>query len=134
MYPLLLKAPIKDYLWGGTKLKTDFGFETEKEIAAEAWMLSCHKDGMNIVLNGEHKGKTLNEVLEIWGESALGNNAEQLSYFPILIKLIDAKQKLSIQVHPDDNYELSVEGDYNRVSVAEVEKLAGGDGSGRVQR
>ena len=44
--------------------------DIKKEIAAEAWMLSCHKDGMNIVLNGEHKGKTLNEVLEIWNKSA----------------------------------------------------------------
>ena len=85
MYPLLLKPAIKDYLWGGTKLKTDFKFETEKEIAAEAWMLSAHKDGMNIVLNGEHQGKTLNEVLEIWGKSALGKNAESFTYFPILM-------------------------------------------------
>ena len=52
MYPLLLKAPIKDNIWGGTRLKTEFGFETEKEIAAEGWMLSCHKDGTNTVLNG----------------------------------------------------------------------------------
>lgn len=117
LYPLLLKAPIKDYLWGGTKLKTDFGFETEKNIAAEAWMLSCHKDGMNIVLNGEYKGKTLNEVLEIWGKTALGKNAEKFSYFPILIKLIDAKQKLSIQVHPDDEYALSVEGEYGKTEM-----------------
>ena len=120
MYPLLLKAPIKDYLWGGTKLKTDFGFETEKEIAAEAWMLSCHKDGMNIVLNGEHKGKTLNEVLEIWGESALGNNAEKFSYFPILIKLIDAKQKLSVQVHPDDEYALANEGEFGKTEMGYI--------------
>jgi len=42
MYPLLLKPPIKDYLWGGTKLKTDFGFETDKDIAAEAWMLLAY--------------------------------------------------------------------------------------------
>jgi len=82
MYPLLLKPPIKDYLWGGIKLKTDFGFETEKEIAAEAWMLSCHKDGTNIAFNGEHKGKTTNEVLEIWGKSALGKNAEKILIFP----------------------------------------------------
>lgn len=117
IYPILLKPPIKDYLWGGTKLKTDFGFETEKEIAAEAWMLSCHKDGMNTVLNGEHKGKNINEVLEIWGKSALGERAEKFSYFPILIKLIDAKQKLSVQVHPDDDYALSVEGEYGKTEM-----------------
>lgn len=117
MYPLLLKPPIKDYLWGGTKLKTDFGFETEKEIAAEGWMLSAHKDGMNTILNGEHKGKNINEVLDIWGKSALGKNAEKFSYFPILIKLIDAKQKLSVQVHPDDDYALSVEGEYGKTEM-----------------
>ena len=117
MYPLLLKPSIKDYLWGGIKLKSYFGFDTEKEIAAEAWMLSAHKDGMNIVLNGEHKGKTINEVLEIWGKSALGERAEKFSYFPILIKLIDAKQKLSIQVHPDDEYALAVEGEYGKTEM-----------------
>ena len=72
MYPLILKPAIKDYLWGGTKLKDDFGYETDKDIAAEGWVLSCHKDGENIILNGEHKGKTLSEVLAIWGEKALG--------------------------------------------------------------
>lgn len=117
MYPLKLTPPVKDYLWGGTKLKTDFGFETEKEIAAEAWMLSCHKDGMNVVLNGEHKGKTINEVLDIWGKEALGKRAEKFSYFPILIKLIDAKQKLSVQVHPNDNYALKVEGEYGKTEM-----------------
>jgi len=117
MYPLILKPVIKDYLWGGTKLKTDFGFETDKDIAAEGWMLSCHKDGVNVVLNGEHKGKALNEVLSLWGEKALGKRAEDFSYFPILIKLIDAKQKLSVQVHPDDEYALSVEGEYGKTEM-----------------
>lgn len=80
-------------------------------------MLSAYKDGMNIVLNGEHKVKTINEVLEIWPKSALGKNAEKFSYFPILIKLIDAKQKLSVQVHPDDEYALSVEGEYGKTEM-----------------
>ena len=44
-YPLLLKPPVKDYIWGGTRLKDEFGYETDKDIAAEAWVLSCHKDG-----------------------------------------------------------------------------------------
>ena len=117
MYPLILKPVIKDYLWGGTKLKTDYGFETDKDIAAEGWMLSCHKDGVNIVLNGEYKGKALDEVLEIWGKESLGKRASEFSYFPILIKLIDAKQKLSIQVHPDDEYALAVEGEYGKTEM-----------------
>ena len=117
MYPLLLKAPIKDYIWGGTRLKTEFGFETEKEIAAEGWMLSCHKDGTNTVLNGEFAGKILTEVLDIWGKEALGKNAERFTYFPLLIKLIDAKDKLSVQVHPDDSYALKNEGEYGKTEM-----------------
>ena len=117
MYPLLLKAPIKDYIWGGTRLKTEFGFETDKEIAAEGWMLSCHKDGTNTVLNGEFKGKALTEVLEMWGAEALGKNAERFTYFPLLIKLIDAKDKLSVQVHPDDAYALENEGEYGKTEM-----------------
>ena len=102
MYPLLLKAPLKDYLWGGRRLIDEFGFETEKEKAAEAWMLSCHKDGNSVVRNGEYAGLTLQQAIEVMGEKALGKKAADFTYFPILIKLIDAKDRLSVQVHPDD--------------------------------
>ena len=117
MYPLKLDAPIKDYLWGGTRLKTEYGFKTDKEKAAEAWVLSCHKDGESIVLNGEMKGKKLSEVLNIWGNDALGVNAARFPYFPLLIKLIDAKDKLSVQVHPDDEYALKNEGEFGKTEA-----------------
>ena len=90
----LLSPVFKDYIWGGTRLKTDFGFESGFRKTAEAWMLSCHKDGQSVIQNGPDKGKLLSEVLGgIGGES-----------FPLLIKLIDAKSDLSVQVHPDDEY------------------------------
>lgn len=108
MYPLLLKPPIKDYLWGGTKLKTEFGFKTDKEIAAEAWVLSCHKDGTNTVVNGECAGRSFDDVLKQWGYT---------DKFPILIKLIDAKQKLSVQVHPDNDYALKNEGEFGKTEM-----------------
>lgn len=114
MYPLLLKPAMKDYLWGGTKLKEEWGFETDKNIAAEAWLLSSHKDGDGIVANGELKGKAFSEVLSLWGKEALGERAEKFSYFPILIKFIDAKQSLSVQVHPDDEYALKNEGEFGK--------------------
>ena len=117
MYPLKLKPHITDYLWGGNRLKTDFGFETENEIAAEAWVLSCHKDGSGVVSNGEMSGKTLPQVLEVWGNDALGKKAAAFPYFPLLIKLIDAKQKLSVQVHPDDSYALANEGEYGKTEM-----------------
>ncbi len=53
MYPLLLNAPIKDYIWGGNRLRDENGFESEKNKIAEAWVLSCHKDGESVVSNGD---------------------------------------------------------------------------------
>ncbi len=117
MYPLLLKPAVKDYLWGGKRLKTEFNYESDKDIAAEAWVLSCHKDGPSTVTSGEMAGRTLPEVLEIWGNEALGESAIKFPYFPLLIKLIDAKDRLSIQVHPDDEYALKNEGEYGKTEM-----------------
>ena len=117
MYPLLLKAPVKDYLWGGTRLKDEYGFECDADKAAEAWVLSSHKDGACIVKNGEYAGKTLTEVIDIWGEIGLGKRAAAFPYFPLLIKLIDAKDRLSIQVHPDDEFALKNEGEYGKTEM-----------------
>ena len=112
MYPLLLKPPVKDYLWGGTRLKTEYNYETDREKAAEAWVLSCHKDGEDVVINGELAGKTLSYALKQWGDKAA-----RFPYFPLLIKLIDAKDRLSVQVHPDDTYALKNEGEYGKTEM-----------------
>lgn len=117
MYPLLLEPPVKDYLWGGTRLKTDYHFKTDKEKAAEAWVLSCHKDGADTVTNGELAGKTLPEAIGLWGDKALGKNAAAFPFFPLLIKLIDAKDRLSVQVHPDDDYALKNEGEFGKTEM-----------------
>lgn len=111
---LKLRPALKDYLWGGTRLKTDFGFQTDLDIVAEGWMLSCHKDGENIVENGKYEGKTLSEVIAAAGKEILGTNTQNFDRFPILIKLIDAKKDLSVQVHPDNAYALRVEGEYGK--------------------
>lgn len=116
-YPLLLKAPLKDYLWGGTRLGEEFGFESESEHIAEAWVLSCHKDGTSTVRNGEYAGKSLTEALEAMGTEALGKRAAAFPYFPLLIKLIDAKDRLSVQVHPNDEYALKNEGEYGKTEM-----------------
>lgn len=117
MYPLLLTPPVKDYIWGGTRLKTEFGYETDKDIAAEAWVLSCHKDGSSVVANGALAGKSLPEVLAAWGDAAIGAKAAAFPYFPLLIKLIDAHDRLSVQVHPDDEYALKVEGEFGKTEM-----------------
>lgn len=61
---LKLKPVFKDYIWGGTRLKTDFGFKSDLDILAEGWMLSCHKDGMNTIDGGEFDGQTLEKSLK----------------------------------------------------------------------
>ena len=94
MYPLLLKPAVKDYLWGGNALKTRFSIESDLAITAEAWVLSTHKNGPSTVQNGALAGKTLQDALAAWGQTAPD----------ILVKLIDARDKLSLQVHPDDAY------------------------------
>lgn len=117
IYPLLLSAPVKNYLWGGDRLITEYGFETEGDKAAEAWILSCHKDGESIVKNGALAGYTLSEAIKEMGEEILGENAAKFPYFPILIKLIDARDRLSVQVHPDNEYALKNEGEYGKTEM-----------------
>ena len=99
MYIFKLDSVLKDYLWGGDRLLKKYGFKSDKEIAAEAWVLSCHKDGPSVVVNGDFAGKELREVLT---EEMMGTNCAKFDKFPILTKLIDAKDNLSLQVHPSD--------------------------------
>ena len=116
--PVKLKAPIKDYLWGGTRLITDFNKETTLEKAAESWELSTHPDGESVVLGGEFSGMKLSEYIKAnGGDMCIGSRAARFDFFPILIKLIDAKDNLSIQVHPDDEYAMRVEGEYGMTEM-----------------
>lgn len=105
MYIMKLKPALKDNIWGGTRLKTEYKMKTDLDIVAEAWTLSCHKDGPDTVENGEYAGQVFHDVVEKIGrEKIAGTKAAAYPDFPILIKLIDAKDDLSIQVHPDDEY------------------------------
>ena len=113
MYILKLNPVFKDYLWGGTKLRDEYGFESDLTKLAEGWMLSCHKDGENTIENGEFAGKTLTEVVKS-NPDFLGENGKKFEHFPILIKLIDAKDDLSVQVHPDNEYAMRVENEYGK--------------------
>ena len=115
--PVKLSPAFKDYLWGGTKLKDKYNKKSDLEIVAESWEMSCHKDGQSTVVTGEYAGKTLSEYVEVLGKDALGKKAEKFSYFPLLIKFIDAKDNLSIQVHPADDYALKVEGEYGKTEM-----------------
>lgn len=115
---LKLNPVFKDYIWGGNRLADDFGFETGFDKTAEGWMLACHKDGMNTIDGGEFDKKRFDEVIEEVGLEALaGKNATKFPYFPVLIKLIDAYDNLSIQVHPDDKYAREVENEFGKTEM-----------------
>lgn len=115
---LKLKPVLKDYIWGGERLKNDFGFQSKLDKVAEGWMLSCHKDGKNTVIGGEYDGQSLDDIIEKCGkEKIVGTRSLDFPYFPVLIKLIDAKDNLSIQVHPDNNYAQRVEGEFGKTEI-----------------
>jgi len=101
--PFLLSPAGKDYLWGGNRLNDDFSKNIDMEPLAETWECSTHPSGEAVVASGVYKGMTLTEVLKNHPDM-LGRHANEKGELPILIKLIDAKSDLSIQVHPDDEY------------------------------
>ncbi len=114
---LKLKPACKDYLWGGHKLAEDFGVEYDGPVLAEAWVLSCHPDGPSVIMNGKYAGKSLREYIDAEGLEVLGANCARFEDFPILSKFIDAKDSLSIQVHPDNEYALKEEGQYGKTEM-----------------
>ena len=115
MKPLKLTPAFKDYIWGGEKLRTVFGKKTDLSPVAESWELSCHKDGHSVICGGEYDGKTLDEYIKenpgVLGTSVDGNE------LPILIKLIDADDNLSVQVHPNNEQAREWEGQNGKTEM-----------------
>lgn len=101
--PFLLSPIGKDYLWGGTRLKEDYAKNIDLDPLAETWECSTHPDGLSTVASGEFKGQTLAQVLKKHPEF-LGTHPRTKGELPILIKMIDARKDLSVQVHPNDSY------------------------------
>ena len=116
-----LTPHIKDYIWGGDKLITKYGKASESGSAAESWELSFHKDGLSLLENGDSLAGAATDA-------ELGENLRRFKDFPVLIKLIDAKNDLSIQVHPSDDYALKYENSYGKTEmwyIVEAEEGAG---------
>lgn len=114
---LKLKPSYKDYIWGGHRLVEDYHKEYEGDVLAESWELSCHSDGHSYIVNGQYAGMTLTEYIQTVGKKELGSHCEKFEEFPILIKFIDAKDNLSIQVHPNDEYALKNEKQYGKTEM-----------------
>lgn len=104
MYPLKFHPILKERLWGGTKLKDVLHKPIESDITGESWELSGVVGDISIVSNGELSGTSLQELIEDRAEELLGKSVVERfgKEFPILIKFIDAKKDLSIQLHPND--------------------------------
>lgn len=117
MCVIKLKPACKDYLWGGHRLAEEYGVEYEGNILAEAWELSCRPEGPSVVMNGPYAGKTLQEYINAEGKQILGTHCQRFEEFPVLIKFIDAKQSLSVQVHPDNSFALKNEGQYGKTEM-----------------
>ncbi len=103
-YPLQFKTIIKDRIWGGTKLKTFLNKTINSETSGESWEISTVQNDVSIVKNGLFEGKSLNELIDLYPNEILGKQVHQRfeKQFPLLFKFIDAKDDLSIQVHPND--------------------------------
>lgn len=103
-YPLQFQPILKDRIWGGTKLQSVLNKEITSETTGESWELSTVPNDVSVVVNGELKGKNLNEIIDLYPEAILGEDVKKRfgNQFPLLFKFIDAKQDLSIQLHPND--------------------------------
>lgn len=107
-----LTPSCKDYLWGGEKLREEYGIQSDLHPLSEAWMLSCHPDGPSYLADGT----TLQQYIDAH-PGCLGTDCEKFGSFPILAKLIDAKKDLSIQVHPSNAYAQEHEHQYGKAEM-----------------
>ncbi|PKM54229.1 MAG: mannose-6-phosphate isomerase [Firmicutes bacterium HGW-Firmicutes-5] len=109
MGPLLFEPDLKERIWGGEKLKNLYGKKTPFKYTGESWEVACHEHGASIIATGPYKGRTLCELLQTHSHYILGEGYEKGNKFPLLVKIIDAKEDLSVQVHPDDTYAKIIE-------------------------
>jgi mannose-6-phosphate isomerase len=99
-YPLTFRPVYKDYIWGGDRILTKFGRRMPPGIYAESWEVSTRPEGMSVVADGALGGATLQSLVETHGAALLGTRVGP-GPFPLLVKLIDSRERLSVQVHPN---------------------------------
>ncbi|WP_396190998.1 type I phosphomannose isomerase catalytic subunit [Flavobacterium sp.] len=104
LYPLQFQPILKERIWGGTKLKTYLNKPITSEITGESWEISTVENDVSVIANGFHEGKSLNELINEFPEAVLGTKVYKQfgKQFPLLFKYLDAREDLSIQVHPHD--------------------------------
>jgi len=107
--PIFLEPVFQERIWGGQKLKAIYKYEVPYEKTGEAWVISTHPNGPSRITNGPLQGKTLKEAWELHGE-LFNREAEAREEYPLLVKMLDANDDLSVQVHPDDSFARKEEG------------------------
>ena len=107
--PIFLQPVLQERIWGGKKLHTEFQYDIPSEKTGEAWVISAHPNGPSIIQNGPLEGKTLEEVWKEKGE-LFNKRPDNDGEYPLLVKILDAADDLSVQVHPDDQFAREVEG------------------------
>lgn len=107
--PIFLEAALQERIWGGNKLRTEFHYSSPYEHTGEAWVISAHPNGSSKIKNGPLQGDTLQDAWEQHGE-LFHKAANSTAQYPLLVKILDANDNLSVQVHPDDIYAQEREG------------------------
>lgn len=116
LYPFLLSHVTKSPIWGGTRLIEGWGKKTEAETVGESWELTVRKSEKSMILNGALAGRTLESVIAESGVNFIATDYTSRE-FPLLVKLIDACDRLSVQVHPNDDYAARVENDRGKTEM-----------------
>ncbi|MDA0576900.1 MAG: class I mannose-6-phosphate isomerase [Verrucomicrobia bacterium] len=101
LYPLLFNPIYKNYIWGGERIRTKYARQHSLNTCAESWELSDRPEGLSIISNGHLVGVSLSEIVRLRRKDVLGP-AFPVGPFPLLIKILDARARLSVQVHPDN--------------------------------
>lgn len=117
MYPLKFTPIYKECIWGGNNLNRIFARELPSHHIGESWEISSHHKGVSVVANGFLIGKTLQEIMVEYKEQLMGERFANEEQFPLLVKIIDANDKLSIQVHPEDGYVNLLAGEYGKTEA-----------------
>lgn len=104
LYPLQFEPILKERIWGGTKLKTYLNKPIKSDITGESWEISTVENDVSTIANGSFKGKSLNDLIDEFPEEVLGTKVygQFGKQFPLLFKYLDAREDLSIQLHPND--------------------------------
>ncbi|MBP1970482.1 mannose-6-phosphate isomerase [Virgibacillus natechei] len=106
--PIFLQPVFQERIWGGKKLQTEYGYDIPFEKTGEAWVISAHPNGASVIKNGPLEGRTLADAWNDHGE-LFHKQADNQEAYPLLVKILDADDDLSVQVHPNDTFAREVE-------------------------